>query len=261
MNKLFFFLITCLLSGWRLPGDPKPPLPKKENFWIFILAGQSNMAGRGLVEPVDTVPDLRIFTLDASDHWVPAKEPLHYYEPERTGLDCGLSFGRELISRLDTSVCIGLIPCAVGGSSVQQWLGDSTHRGVSLFSNLRHKAALAEKAGTIKGILWHQGENNANPILIKDYENKVLELFHLFRSTLQNDHLQILVGELASFLSKNEYGHYPDTINRILHHLPVRDPFITVIPVADLKHKGDSVHFNGLSQRILGRRFASAVKL
>src|SRR6266487_5636472 len=28
-------------------------LPARENFYIFILAGQSNMAGRGLVQPQD----------------------------------------------------------------------------------------------------------------------------------------------------------------------------------------------------------------
>lgn len=261
MNKLLSLFMLCIVFGWRFQVDPDPLLPKKENFWIFILAGQSNMAGRGLLEPEDTIPDPRIFTLDVSDHWVQAKEPLHYYEPGRTGLDCGLSFGKDMIRQLDTSIYIGLIPCAVGGSSVEQWLGDSTHRGVTLFSNLRHKAELAEKVGTIKGIIWHQGENNANPTLIKDYENKVLELFHQFRSAVHNDHLQIMVGELANFLSKNEYGHYPDTINRILHHLPVRDPFISVIPTADLIHKGDSVHFDGPSQRVLGRRFAAAVKL
>ena len=32
-------------------------IPDKENVWVFILAGQSNMAGRGKVEPIDTVPN------------------------------------------------------------------------------------------------------------------------------------------------------------------------------------------------------------
>ncbi|MBK8280133.1 MAG: hypothetical protein IPK94_08485 [Saprospiraceae bacterium] len=59
----------------------------------------------------------------------PGQKPLHYYEPGRTGLDYGLSFGKDMIRQLDTSIYIGLIPCAVGGSSVEQWLGDSTHRG------------------------------------------------------------------------------------------------------------------------------------
>ena len=72
--------------------------PAKENVWIFIMAGQSNMAGRGFVEPGDTLPDPRIITLDKSNNWVYAKEPLHYYTPELSGLDCGMSFASVITS-------------------------------------------------------------------------------------------------------------------------------------------------------------------
>ena len=59
-------------------------LPPKENFYIFLMAGQSNMAGRGFVEPVDTISNPRILTLNKNNEWVYTKEPLHYYEPGRT---------------------------------------------------------------------------------------------------------------------------------------------------------------------------------
>ena len=54
-------------------------LPEQENLWLFVMAGQSNMAGRGLVEPADTLSDPRIFSLDQNNQWVYAKEPLHFY--------------------------------------------------------------------------------------------------------------------------------------------------------------------------------------
>ena len=38
-------------------------MPARHNLWVFILAGQSNMAGRGLVEPTDTLSDPRILTV------------------------------------------------------------------------------------------------------------------------------------------------------------------------------------------------------
>ena len=34
----------------------------KQHIWVFILAGQSNMAGRGIVEPQDTVANKRILS-------------------------------------------------------------------------------------------------------------------------------------------------------------------------------------------------------
>ncbi len=58
------------------------------------------------------------------------KEPLHLYEPNLMGLDCGLSFAKEIRSQIPENIKIVLIPCAVGGSSINQWVGDSLHRNV-----------------------------------------------------------------------------------------------------------------------------------
>src|SRR5262245_10495512 len=70
-------------------------IPVKQNVWVFILAGQSNMAGRGFVEPDDTVVVKRLLSIDKDGQLINAKEPLHFYEPNLTGLDCGYSFGME----------------------------------------------------------------------------------------------------------------------------------------------------------------------
>ncbi len=123
-------------------------MPARQNLWVFLLAGQSNMAGRGFVEAGDTLPDKRILTITKNKQWILAKEPLHFYEPALTGLDCGLSFGRELIKHIPDSVSIALIPCAVGGSSIQQWLGDSLFRGVHLLSNLNGNVDFVKR-------IWH----------------------------------------------------------------------------------------------------------
>src|SRR4028119_531505 len=60
--------------------DRVEKIPSKENVWVFILAGQSNMAGRGFVEPQDTLPSERVLTIKANGQLVFAKEPLHFYE-------------------------------------------------------------------------------------------------------------------------------------------------------------------------------------
>ena len=41
---------------------------------IFLLIGQSNMAGRGLVEAQDQQPHPRVLTLNKEGRWVPAIE-------------------------------------------------------------------------------------------------------------------------------------------------------------------------------------------
>ena len=72
-------------------------IPPKNNVWVFLLAGQSNMAGRGLVEPQDTMTDKRLLTINKNNEVILAKEPLHFYEPSRTGLDCGVSDRKSVV--------------------------------------------------------------------------------------------------------------------------------------------------------------------
>jgi hypothetical protein len=123
-------------------------IPAKENVWVFILAGQSNMAGRGKVEPIDTIPDSRIFTINKEQELILAKEPIHFYEPTMTGLDCGLSFGKELLKKIPDSISLLIIPTAVGGSSIDQWINDSTYRNVTLLTNFKEKIEIGKKYGS-----------------------------------------------------------------------------------------------------------------
>lgn len=227
----------------------------KQNVWIFILAGQSNMAGRGQVEPQDTIPNKRILSINKDGQLVFAKEPLHWYEPERTGLDCGYSFGKTIIKHTPDSISVLIIPTAIGGSSISQWLGDSLYRNVKLFSNFLSKVELAKQYGIVKAILWHQGESDANDRDIPLYKERLQILFTKFRSAIGNDNLPVLMGELGSFSKDKE--HF-SLINESIHNYSATDRNSSVILTADLKHKGDSLHFNSAGQRTMGKRFAEA---
>lgn len=227
----------------------------KENVWVFIMAGQSNMAGRGNVEPKDTVTDKRILSINKDGQVVIAKEPLHFYEPEKTGLDCGLSFAKTLIKKIPDSISILIIPTAVGGSSIRQWLGDSVYRSVKLFSNFTDKVEIAKQNGVIKGILWHQGESDANEKDILLYKQRLGLLFSKFRAVVGNNELPILIGELGSF-SENPVNF--NLINKAIHEYAAEDKNSSVISTKDLKHKGDHLHFNSKGQRTMGKRFAKA---
>jgi len=229
-------------------------IPNKKNLWIFILAGQSNMAGRGLVESQDTIPNERVFSINKNGEIIIAKEPLHFYEPSMTGLDCGLSFGIALLNDVPDSISILLIPTAVGGSSISQWINDSTHRNVSLYSNFREKIKTGQKYGTIKGILWHQGESDATSAgTIETYENQLKKLIELFRNEVDNLSLPVLIGELGSFSDNNDGWQ---AINEKIREYAKSDSIAYIIHTDDLKDKGDKVHFNSEGQREIGRRFA-----
>lgn len=259
---VFFNLLSCnkKIATERTAYFPKQiekmPTPgNKENIWVFIMAGQSNMAGRGLVEPQDTISNKRILTIDKSGQLIIAKEPLHFYEPERTGLDCGLSFAKTLLKKIPDTITILMIPTAVGGSSVRQWLADSLYRNVKLFSNFKAKAELAKQYGTIKGILWHQGESDANEKDIPMHEQRITELFSKFRAVAGNIDLPVFIGELGSFsVNKTNFS----LLNETLRNYSATDKNSFLISTEDLKDKGDSLHFDSKGQRLMGKRFANA---
>jgi Carbohydrate esterase, sialic acid-specific acetylesterase len=268
MKQAFLFIIVIVLvisCGKKIAVERTTYFPKqtemmpapgsKENIWVFIMAGQSNMAGRGIVEPQDTVPNKRILTINKNGELIVAKEPLHFYEPTLAGLDCGYSFGKTIIKNIPDSISVLLIPTAVGGSSINQWIGDSVFRKVKLLSNFLAKVEIGEQYGVIKGILWHQGESDANEKDIPYYTERLSMLFTRFRSAVGNTNLPVLLGELGSY-SKDKV-HFA-LINKAIHEYSLQDKNTTVISTGDLKDKGDSLHFNSKGQRMMGRRFAEA---
>jgi hypothetical protein len=228
-------------------------IPNKENVWVFILAGQSNMAGRAFVEPLDTVSNKRILAINKNEQLVYAKEPLHFYEPIMAGLDCGLSFAKKLIQNIPDSITILLIPTAVGGSSVTQWINDSIHRTVKLLTNFNAKVTIAKSYGNIKGILWHQGESDASPTSIATYHKKLTLLFEIFRTNIGNKNLPILIGKLGSY--SNDKKNW-NLINKSIIKVAKQDSAVYIISTFDLKDKGDKLHFNSESQRKMGERMA-----
>ncbi len=233
-------------------------MPSADKVWLFVLAGQSNMAGRGLVEPSDTLPHPRIFTMTPDKRWALAKEPLQLYQPALTGLGPGLAFARVLLKELDEDIYIGLIPCAVGGSSTTDWLSDSIYNGVRLKSNLADKLTWAMEYGIVKGIIWHQGESDATAGKLPVYRENTEILFEYFRSLAGDPELPIIAGELGIFpgVEKNRLEYLK--INDILSAISAEDPNTMLVHSFGTMPRDDNVHFDGPSQRAMGRRYALA---
>lgn len=257
---LFFFACKSVKQHDRATYFPKEQAPPqmeliKDETLVFILAGQSNMAGRGLVEEIDTISSPRILTINKKGQLILAKEPLHFYEPSRTGLDCGLSFGKALLKYIPIRFNIVLIPSAVGGTKVNQWINDSTHRSVQLLSNFKEKIALAKQYGTLAGILWHQGESDANEQNILTYKTELNRLFSLFRNIAESSQLPIIMGELGYF-EPNAINK--QKINIQLKELAEQNNLISLVSTKGLTCMADKEHFDAESIRILGKRYAAA---
>lgn len=192
-------LLLFLASAWSVRPETQPH-PKN----IFLLAGQSNMSGRGGVErdstgwiywnrvvPPECEPDPSIFRLDANLTWVQAKEPLHEgIDAKRiNGVGPGMPFAHEVLRLSPDYGTIGLVPCALAGSSIDRW-----QRGTALYDRLMLRAnASVQAGGKIRGILWQQGGTDSESLGdASTYEPKLTKFFNDLREDLGSPDLVIL---------------------------------------------------------------------
>ena len=85
-------LTLAIAAVLATPGITQPPaIPVDTPRHLFLLVGQSNMAGRGKVEPQDTVPIPRVLMLDKQRTWVPAVDPMHFDKPIAGSASAGAS--------------------------------------------------------------------------------------------------------------------------------------------------------------------------
>lgn len=250
-----FLLLVASLPMVATAAEPVKP-PAREKFHLYLLVGQSNMAGRGRVQDQDKVPHPRVVMFTKDQVWAPAIDPLHF-DKSSAGVGLGSTFGRVLADA-DPTVTIGLIPCAVGGSSLKEWERGRNYHRISL---KRAKAALQN--GTLKGIIWHQGESDSGrQETAESYAERLAKLVVDFRMDLDAADVPFVAGELGHFLAKERDGNpsFWPIVNQQINSLPKLVPKTAVVSSAELKDKGDGVHFDSVSLREFGKRYAAAMQ-
>ena len=255
----FTFLILLLVF---LATSIRAEQPK--NLYIVLLAGQSNMAGRGTIRPaIDTITYNNIYSLDKDSVWVRARNPLHW-DKATVGVGPGLAFAHELALKIGGDVNIGLVPCAAGGTKIEEWNANAFFPNTGnffLYTNLISRAKKAAKSGTIIGMIWHQGEYNATTTGYKGYKEKVALLFNNIRKDLNMPDLPIVSGELGSYLKATSYTRW-DTINYYINQLKYSISNYDVASSGpenrlELSCNLDNLHFSSASQVIMGQRYAA----
>lgn len=257
MSHYVLVCLLCLVSAGVISAQP--PAFSGRKVHLYLLAGQSNMAGRGKVDAESKQPHSRVWMLDQQGQWVPATDPMHFDKPAVIGVGPGLTFGR-LMAEADTSVIIALVPVAVGGSAIDAWTPGGYHDQTKSYpyDDALRRIRQAQPAGTFRGILWHQGESDSKPEITGAYRQKFAQLAQRFRTELQSPNLPIVVGTLGDFFVKDNQA--AATINQILKTLPQQISHLACIEAAGLTDLGDKTHFDTASARELGRRYAAAMQ-
>lgn len=238
-------------------GEEPVQLPARDKLHLYLLIGQSNMAGRGVITEQDHQPPPRVLKFTKDKKWVAATDPLHFDKPI-AGVGLGTTFGR-VMAEDQPDVVIGLIPCAVGGTSLSRW-----QKGGDLYKLALDRTREAMSEGILKGVLWHQGENEAEEEAeAKSYGDRLAQMVRDLRQDLNAGEVPFVAGELGQFLERVRRDGKPSywpVVNEQLHRLPDLVPQTAVVSSKDLQHKGDIVHFDSPSLRELGKRYAAAMR-
>jgi hypothetical protein len=258
LRRLLILAVVAGCSSGQPTTSPAQQTTAPSGTQVFLLAGQSNMAGRGTVEAQDSVVNPRVVRLDQQMQWVPAVDPLHWDKPAIVGVGPGRTFGLTLAAK-DANTKIGLVPAAVGGSPISSWEPGALDPATNThpYDDARARLAVALKDGELRAILWHQGESDATPERSIVYAAKLRALIDRFRTDLQKPDLPFIIGQLGRFDAR-PWSPEMQRVDSVHRAVAASVPNVAYVSSDGLRDKGDSLHFDAASARALGERYATA---
>lgn len=241
---------------------------------LFLLAGQSNMCGRGRTDDESKIMNehrakygdekRRISVFDVECNVDPAPgniytyenfpDPMAFMQPKKVGVGPGLRFAERILEE-GSSREVGLIPVAVGGLPIDVWLPGTGH----CYNTAIERARKAMKKGKLRAILWHQGESDSGEKSeCHLWGSKLQTVIEGFRKDLGDSDLPVLVGTLGDYLKENPmanmFGRFEE-INAEMRKAVRTMHNCALVESEGLPHAGDFLHFSGEGASRLGDRY------
>ena len=219
----------------------------------ILLLGQSNMAGRGFLHEVAPIYNENILML-RNGRWQMMAEPVHF-DRAVAGVGPAASFA-EAWCNANPEEQLGLIPCAEGGSSLDEWSVDS-----ALFRHAISEAKFALENSELIAILWQQGENDSYGGKYQAYYQKLDAIVHGLRNELNAQEVPFIMGGLGAYLGKSAFGancvEY-QLVNQELCRYAEENKDCYYVTGENLSSNPDGIHINAESQRRFGLRYFAA---
>lgn len=261
MKSLRFLLATLALPMATIAAESRP-------WHIYLLFGQSNMAGGAATEAADRVVNPRVKVLNYTNctgrsfnTWSNAVPSLHGCGD---GLGPGDWFAKTMADSfpLDT---IGLLPAAIPGVDIAFFMKGvvSTRRSEfsippdnktynSVYPLMVEKIKIAQKKGVLKGILFHQGEADWTEAARKVWVANVKGIVDNLKTDAGIGDVPFLAGELR-------YDGCCGAHNTYVAELAKALPKGYVVSSKDLEKANDNYHFTSKGYRDFGKRYAAAM--
>ncbi len=260
---------------------------------LWLLAGQSNMAGSGSGGAYES-PSEQVWLCNLRDQWEIAREPFlaDRYEAtdsafalmrsemtlaaadpdyrrrrgERYGEDLrrhesggglGLAFGKAIAAF--TGRPVGLVFCAKGDTRMNEWAPDwSGSPCMALYAATWRRVRAVGRPLT--GVLWYQGESDTFDHQGHVYAEKMRELVGALRRDLRQPELPWFYVQIGNCVMQTEeelpeWNLVQETQRRLEAEL-APDGMCTAV---DLPLR-DGIHLSTRAQQRLGRRLARLVR-
>jgi hypothetical protein len=252
-------LLIALALATPAAAAPKPD--------VYLLTGQSNMSGRGLVEELTAEervadPAIQLYGNDgvtrvALDPLDDPKDQVDAVSGDvQAAVGPGLFFARTLRGLNGRPIL--LVPCAKGGSSIGQWKpggGRDTLYGSCL-------ARARQVGGKVRGILWYQGESDAGRADAADgWRASFGALIDQFRADLGGKRLPIVLVQLADPPSPEVMAPrtFPSWAAIQAAQAGPMPACVAMVSAQGLPLKSDTLHLTTAGQRVLGGKLAPAM--
>ena len=189
---------------------------------LWVLAGQSNMQGVGNLDEHVLDPHPLVNVLRMNHEWALAAEPLHILgespdpvhgkfdsEQQRVGnvrasyegtkgATLGMAFAQSMVEA--TGRPVGLVATAHGGTSLEQWNPAYKDKGGdSLYGSML--AQVKKAGGKVRGVLWYQGESDANPKDAPTYGDRFKTLILSMREDFGGAEMPFYYVQIGRFVN------------------------------------------------------------
>ncbi len=267
---------TTRLLTWTLLCFVLSPSTRAaaDEYDLYLLAGQSNMDGRGLAseltdEQREPFQDALIYyrsTPIASDGWQHLS-PGFSVAPKYKGPLPSPTFGPELgfaseMLKVNPARKLALIKGSKGGTSLRVDWNPGTHgepetqgpRYRDFIETIRLATKALEQRGdtfVIRGLLWHQGESDSNS-KEEVYRNRLETFVSRIREDVAVADLPIILGEVFDNGKRDE-------VRAAIQALGTSSPSLGLVSSEGTKTSDEGTHFDAASQWLLGTRYAQAM--
>ena len=242
-----------------------------ENYDVYLLAGQSNMDGRGLARELSAaqkkpMEQAIIFYRNPKtdgEGWQPLSPKFSLapkkYKGDTFGMEIG--FAQSMI-KAQPETKLAIIKGSQGGTNLRSdWKpgtkGDSESQGplyrefIKTIQTATEKLTKRGDTFTIRGFLWHQGESDSKKGA-KQYRGRLERLIERLREDVGTPNLPVVVGEVFDNGKR-------DGVREATQQVAKASSTVGLVTSDGTKTSDPGTHFDTDSILLMGNRYAEQI--